>query len=257
MDSTFKERPILEEVFPMNHSTTQHSNTEKTKLNRDGVKGIVREFIRPVIQLAILLISAGRVNWINAWVYIGVFVVIQIVFMMTLYKINPQVLNERGKVFRKNTKTFDKLFYAIGLPFGLGMLIIAGLDTRYGWSTMSFGEILLGFVIFIPAIIFGLWAMAVNSYFSVTVRIQEEREHQVCRSGPYKIVRHPGYVSLIFGIAAIPLILGSWWALAPGSIFLVLVVIRTALEDRTLQKELPGYKEYAQMTRYRLVPLVW
>lgn len=226
-------------------------------LNRDGVRGIVREFLRPVIQLAILLISAGRMTWINAWVYIGVFVVIQIVFMVVLYKINPQVLNERGKVFRKNTKTFDKIFYAVGIPFGLGMFFVAGLDARYEWSVMPFGVTLLGFVVFIPAIIFGLWAMAVNSYFSVTVRIQEEREHQVCTSGPYKIVRHPGYVSFIFGVAGIPLILGSWWALAPGSIFLVLVVIRTALEDRTLQKELPGYKEYAQMTRYRLVPLVW
>jgi protein-S-isoprenylcysteine O-methyltransferase Ste14 len=241
----------------MTHSTTQNSNNEKTGLNRDGVRGIIREFIRPVIQLAILLISAGRMNWINAWVYIGVFVVIQIVFMVVLYKINPQVLNERGKVFRKNTKTFDKIFYAIAIPFGLGMLIVAGLDARYGWSVMPFGGILLGFVIFIPAIIFGLWAMAVNSYFSVTVRIQEERKHQVCSSGPYRIVRHPGYVSFIFGVGGIPLILGSWWALLPGGIFLVSIVIRTALEDRTLQKELPGYKEYAQMTRYRLVPLVW
>jgi protein-S-isoprenylcysteine O-methyltransferase Ste14 len=227
------------------------------RLNRDGVKGIVREFIRPVIQLAILLISAGRVNWINAWVYIGVFVVIQIVFIVVLYKINPQVLNERGKVFRKNTKTFDKIFYAVGIPFGLGMFFVAGLDVRYEWSVMPFGITLLGFVIFIPAIIFGLWAMAVNSYFSVTVRIQGESGHQVCTSGPYKIVRHPGYVSFILGVAGIPLILGSWLAFLPGSIFLILIVIRTALEDRTLQRELPGYKEYAASTRYRLVPLVW
>lgn len=241
----------------MTHSTTQNSNNSKIGLNRDGVRGIVREFLRPVIQLAILLISAGKIGWINAWVYIALFVLIQIIFMVVLLKINPQLLNERGKVFRKNTKTFDKIFYAIGIPFGLGMLIIAGLDTRYGWSVMPFGATLLGFVIFIPAVIFGLWAMAVNSYFSVTVRIQEERKHQVCRSGPYKIVRHPGYISLILGIAGIPLILGSWWALLPSSIFLVLVVIRTTLEDRTLQRELPGYKEYVASTRYRLVPLVW
>lgn len=241
----------------MTQSTIQNLNTSPTGLNRDGIRGVVREFMRPVIQLTILLISAGRIDWINAWMYVGLFLVIQIIFIAALLKINPQVLNERGKVFRENTKTFDKVFYALMIPITLGILIIAGLDFRYEWSTMPFEVSLLGVLIFIPAGTFGLWAMAVNSYFSTTVRIQEERGHQVCSSGPYKIVRHPGYVSFILGILGMPLILGSCWALIPGSVSTLLIILRTALEDRSLQQELPGYKEYTTMTRYRLVPLVW
>lgn len=99
--------------------------------------------------------------------------------------------------------------------------------------------------------------MAVNPHFETTVRIQDDREHRVCTSCPYKIVRHPGYVGVILGTLGIPLILGSWWGLVPGTIMILLVVMRTALEDRTLQKELTGYKEYTKITRYRLFPFVW
>jgi len=241
----------------MTHVTEQYLNQNNIALNRDGVRGIIREFLRPFIQIAILLISAGKFGWINAWIYIGLFLMIQIVFTVLLMRVNPQLLNERGKFMRENTKTFDKIFYAVGIPVGLGMFVIAGLDARYAWSAMDVGLNVLGVVIFIPTIIFGLWAMAVNTYFSTTVRIQEERGHQVCTSGPYKIVRHPGYVSFILGALGIPLILGSWWTFVPAAVLICLIIFRTALEDRTLQKELSGYKEYTTMTRYRLVPLVW
>jgi protein-S-isoprenylcysteine O-methyltransferase Ste14 len=112
-------------------------------------------------------------------------------------------------------------------------------------------------LIALPSFLFALWAMVVNTHFEATVRIQEEREHQVCSSGPYEIVRHPGYVSMILLAFANPLILGSRWAFAPAGLIVLLVLARTALEDRTLQDELLGYKEYAASTRYRLLPGVW
>lgn len=137
------------------------------------------------------------------------------------------------------------------------MLVLAGLDARYGWSTMPLSMTFIGCLLFLPVIGFGLWAMAVNSYFSITVRIQEERGHQVCTTGPYKFVRHPGYVSFILSVASIPLILGSWWACLASGILIVLIIVRTALEDLTLHRELPGYRDYATATRYRLVPRLW
>ena len=136
--------------------------------------------------------------------------------------------------------------------------ILAGLDAvRYEWSNMSMIWIIFGIVITIPGFAITYWAMAVNKFFEPTVRIQEERGHKVCKEGPYKFVRHPGYVGLILFTLGGPFILGSWWALLPSGLIVFLVFFRTALEDRTLQKELSGYREYAEVTKFRLIPRVW
>ena len=101
---------------------------------------------------------------------------------------------------------------------------------------------------------FACWAMVENRFFSGVVRIQTDRGHVVCDSGPYHIVRHPGYIGNILALAGIVLALSSIWTIVPAMIAFVIAVVRTALEDRTLQEELPGYKEYAQRVRYRLIP---
>jgi protein-S-isoprenylcysteine O-methyltransferase Ste14 len=137
-------------------------------------------------------------------------------------------------------------------------LIISGFDAvRYQWTTMPIEFTIAAVVMSLLAFFFALWAMAVNPYFESTVRIQHDRHHQVCNSGPYKIVRHPGYVGLILTRLAAPLILGSWWGLIPSGVIVLLIIFRTALEDRILQKELSGYKTYTTITRYRLIPFVW
>ena len=101
------------------------------------------------------------------------------------------------------------------------------------------------------------WAMIVNAYFSTVVRIQRERGHTVCRTGPYRFVRHPGYVGFMLQSLGIPLLLGSWWALLPGFAAIAVMIIRTAFEDRMLQAELPGYQEYVRDVHYRLLPGIW
>ena len=114
----------------------------------------------------------------------------------------------------------------------------------------------MGVVFLIVSSVLVNWAMIENPYFEPTVRIQNDRDHQVVTTGPYAIVRHPGYLSGILWIASIPLILGSLYALAPFVLYTVLMILRTYLEDRTLQEELPGYTEYAERIKYRLFPVI-
>jgi protein-S-isoprenylcysteine O-methyltransferase Ste14 len=138
------------------------------------------------------------------------------------------------------------------------MLIVAGFDDRWSWSPpqavavqiAAFVAVALGDVLF-------AWAMASNMFFSSVVRIQQDRGHTVQSGGPYRFVRHPGYLGTIVPTLATPLALGSLWAFIPAGLLTAVMVVRTALEDKTLRDELAGYTEYAQRTRYRLVPGVW
>ncbi len=102
-----------------------------------------------------------------------------------------------------------------------------------------------------------VWALVKNRFFSGVVRIQTDREHAVCDSGPYRVIRHPGYAGNVLPLFGIALALSSLWALIPAVAGLVIAVLRTALEDRTLQAELPGYREYARRMRYRLFPGIY
>ena len=168
------------------------------------------------------------------------------------------MLNERGSVVKKGTKVFDKVWVATYPILSFGSLVIMGFDAvRYHWSAMPPWLIIPGIFIFVPGSILGLRAMAVNKFFEWTVRIQEDRNQYICKSGPYKIMRHPGYAGLIMSLLSYPLILGSWWGFVPNVILIFIIVIRTTLEDHTLQSELPGYGEYARQVKYRLIPFVW
>jgi len=174
--------------------------TSKVKLNRYGVRYILRESIGTLIFFGILLISAGKFDWIHAWMCTGLILSYQIINITILFKINPQLLNNRGKVVQQSTKLFDKIFVVIYLPLAFTIPLIAGFDAvRFQWSTMSLGLNVLGGVIFVPACILGAWAMAVNAHFETTVLIQEN-EQQVCTAGPYKKIRHPGYAAEILAL---------------------------------------------------------
>ena len=128
---------------------------------------------------------------------------------------------------------------------------------RFGWSDVPMLVKVLGFLGYLPSIGFAFWAMLENAYASNVVRIQEDRGHEVCTTGPYRFMRHPMYVGVIFGVIFIPISLGSYYALILSASAIILFITRTALEDKTLQEELPGYKEYAQKVRYRLFPGLW
>lgn len=231
-------------------------NIKTSKLDRYGQMGLVVNFSGIILVLVVLLISANDVYWINGWVYFVFMLSYEIIYALLLMKINPGLLNERAKVIKKGSKRFDKVFAVFYLPLYFMVMVVSGLDAvRYGWSTMPLWITLLGLVMIIMASYLSFWAMAVNSYFECTVLVRENQ--QVCKSGPYRFVRHPGYAAGIVSFLAAPLILGSWWGLVPSAMLVIMLVVRTAMEDRTLKKELPGYREYTRTTRYRLIPGVW
>jgi protein-S-isoprenylcysteine O-methyltransferase Ste14 len=173
---------------------------------------------------------------------------------------HPDLLAERAKFMQhENTKSWDNvLARLVGLGGGL-IPLVAGLDARYEWPGMDFGlpEKIIALVLILAGFTFGAWALMENRFFSGVVRIQKERGHHVVSTGPYAWVRHPGYAGALLTYWLTPIFLDSLWTFAPVAFISFVLLIRTDLEDRTLQRELPGYKEYAQKTRYRLLPGMW
>jgi len=157
------------------------------------------------------------------------------------------------------TKKWDKVVSGLyALAMYLALPSVAGLDERFGWTgDLSVTWHVAGAVVLAAGVGLSAWAMIANAYFSTAVRIQTDRGHTVCSTGPYRFVRHPGYVGFILQALGLPILLGSLWALIPGITATVLMIIRTSLEDRTLQAELPGYQDYVQKVRYHLVPGIW
>lgn len=227
----------------------------KNKLNRQGIKGIITGFIGIFSALIILLISAGEISWLNGWLFFGLILGYEISYVALFLRVNPRLLNERGKLVSEESKRFEKIFAILYLPLYFSVLIISGIDARYGWTIMPLWVTVFGVIMFLLASSFSFWAMYSNPYFECTLRTQEDQK--VVNTGPYKIVRHSGYLAGIISFLAAPIILGSWWGFIPSLILTLALVIRTKLEDSTLQRELPGYKEYTKTTPYRLLPMIW
>ena len=209
-----------------------------------------------LLQGAILFGSAGTLDWVWAWAYLAIYVVdiaANSVFMLQ----RPEQVAERGRAgFRKDWDKIISLAWALLYFFVL--LVVAGLDQRFVWSyRLSIGLHLAGLAGFVLGLALFSWAMIANAYFSTVVRLQADRGHSVCTTGPYRAVRHPGYAGGILQGLAVPLLLGSLWALIPGILSGIMMTLRTAFEDRMLRAELPGYEAYAGRVRYRLLPGVW
>jgi len=208
----------------------------------------------------VLLITSGRLNWGMAWVYSILSVVLSLGSRIAMARKHPDLVAERAN-FREadNVKAWDKKLVPWVAQIGpFIVLVVAGLDKRFGWSPMLPPWVtLIALVISVLGFLFSTWALMENRYFSAVVRIQHERGHAVCKTGPYKIVRHPGYAGGMIWYLMTPLILGTLWAYIPTVFVMALTILRTVLEDKTLQAELPGYQAYTQETRYRLVPGIW
>jgi protein-S-isoprenylcysteine O-methyltransferase Ste14 len=211
------------------------------------------------IQSVIFFVSASHTVGCRPWIFFGASFVHFVVSTAVQYKVNPEILAHRVKRRRKGSKLWDEILMRVSnLMILIAIPAVAGLDLgKFRWSSFDVEYAILGFVLLALSTILMNWAMAVNPHFEPTVRIQKDRGHKVISSGPYKIVRHPGYLAGILFALSMPLIMGSAFALIPAGIYAALFVIRTLLEDRTLRKELDGYPEYAKGVKHKLFPGIW
>ncbi len=232
------------------------TNDGRPGLDRYGKRRIVQVVFYFFLSGALLFVSAGRWDWTEAWIYLGVGIVLAIAGSFLVIRKNPAVINERGRKSEK-TKGWDKVFGAVTVPLILGFLVVAGLDFRFGWSVVPLWARVSAFIALVPGAFFPYWAMLNNPFLAQTVRIEEERGHRVATEGPYRYVRHPMYTGILLSWLAGPIFLGSWWALLVNGFAIVALIVRTVLEDRTLQTELTGYSDYARQVPYRLMPGVW
>lgn len=222
-------------------------------------RGTVLRFLiaLPVYFLVFMCLPAGSWTWTRGWLFVGVFVGCLVASVAYLRRVNPEVIVARTHDYA-GTKSWDKVLVWLLLPAIYAIVPVAALDDgRFHASNLPWWVCGVGYGLFAAAFVFVTWAQGVNKFFERTVRIQTDRGQTVVDRGPYALIRHPGYASAIPLMMGTALALGSLWALVPAVLASLLLVLRTRWEDETLQAELPGYKEYTQRVRYRLVPGVW
>ena len=221
------------------------------------MKQLLASLAATLVFLAILLVSAGRLDYWQAWAYAATGTVMNVCTRLVLRNA-PDVAKERAKP-GKGAKGWDKALLGLGLLLNMVTLVVAGLDSgRFHWPPqLSLSWFIAGVLLTTAGMVIFLLAMKENRFFSAVVRIQTDRGHSVCSTGPYRIVRHPGYAGMIIGTMGLPCLLMSTWSGIPALISVVLLLARTRLEDFALEEELSGYRDYQRTTRFRLIPGVW
>ena len=225
--------------------------------NRAYFTQVYLGFFALSLMIAMILVLAGRINYWQGWAFGGITVILLLVKSI-FFPSKGDLIKERIKP-GPGTKWWDKIFYAFYIPAFFAIIIVGSLDGgRFRWTApLPIFVYISGYIIYIFSISIFLWAQQINRFFSSVVRIQYDRGHEVIQTGPYQYVRHPGYIGGILMAISTALVLGSLYALIPAGIVTILLIIRTYLEDTSLQKELSGYAEYAKKVRYRLMPGIW
>ena len=224
----------------------------------DAKKRVVMSAIGgPLFIIAIVFITAGTFNYWQGILYTALTMVVLAVSIFSIRK-NKELINERLKP-GEGTKSWDKVYLRLSGILFFVTLILACLDGgRFNWSPpLPFAVYLVAIGIYLLGNFFFVWARTTNRFFSSVVRIQKDRGQTVCQEGPYKYVRHPGYLGGSLYTLVTPLLLGSLWAMIPVVMTIILMIIRTLLEDKMLDAELSGYREYKEKVKYRILPHVW
>lgn len=221
---------------------------------------ILRIALMALFGPIILFLSAGDLDWTMGWVFAAFTFAFTLFSRLQILHKNPDLIAERaGALRRDNVEPWDRIMVPLlGIALPTATVVLAGLDHRFGWSPEfplwlqagAYLPILLGAVL-------SQWAAVENAFFSAVVRIQEDRGQTVVTTGPYRFIRHPGYAGSLPYTVCLPVALGSVWAFLPSLTSLVLILVRTSLEDRTLLLKLPGYRDYAERTKRRIVPGIW
>lgn len=223
----------------------------------EKIKYFFKSLIGVSFFILFLFISSGKVNYIQGWIYFFINVIGLFLNIITIPS-NDDLIKERQKT-GDNIKDWDKKILGISALFTIISYIVAGLDSgRFHWSPeINIKYSIFGaFIVLIGQIIF-LVAKSQNNFFSSVARIQTERNHSVCNNGFYKVVRHPGYIGMIISWVGFPIVMTSIYSLVPVIISIILIVLRTNLEDKMLEEELVGYDNYSQEVKYKLIPYIW
>jgi protein-S-isoprenylcysteine O-methyltransferase Ste14 len=213
-------------------------------------------YVGTALFLAVIMFVPAGIGWGRGWLFFLVFWTFKLLAAAYLWCVNPDIFVARSKV-HQGTKSWDKVLMTLLLTSFLAIFVIAALDARYAWSSVSTRFVVLGYVLFTLGFAASIWVYAVNKFAEPSVRIQSDRGHQVVETGPYSIVRRPLYAASIVLFVGMALAMGSCWAFIPVASGTLVIIVRIILEDRVLQNELQGYKEYAARVRYRLVPGIW
>jgi len=222
------------------------------------LKALLRFGVYILVLAAILFFSAGRLDWVMGWAFIGVWTIVAGILPALAVPLDQELMEERTQI-KEGVKDWDKpIVIILNILTPLGFLVVAGLDVRFGWSPQnSLALHVVALAVAALGYLLSVWAAASNRFYGRFVRIQKERGHTVVSSGPYQYVRHPGYAGLIVFYFAAALAFGSLWTLILNGLMSLLLVLRTALEEKTLHEELDGYRAYTAKVRYRLLPGVW
>jgi protein-S-isoprenylcysteine O-methyltransferase Ste14 len=241
----------------MNGDPSSRQPGHQSRTTRSMGRYLTREAMGLVLLAVALFLPAGRLDWVMGWALVGMTFLWVSATALVLILRAPELIAERTGP-RKGAKAWDTAIMSVVGLSTLARCVVAGFDARLGWTTgITVPMEIVAAVVAILGYVAVVWATDANAFFSQIVRIQKERGHTVATGGPYRFVRHPGYGGTILFELAVPVMLGSWWALIPGGLGALLFILRTALEDRTLLQELEGYQEYARQVRYRLVPGIW
>ncbi len=229
----------------------------KRRIVRPMGKRLVQVFTFLVLYAALFFGIAGRIDLPQAWAFFGGYMAYSVLLALLVH--DPELFKERTRGAGSVKQVWDRIILAVNALAMIGIFVVSALDAgRYEWQPApSLPVIIAGFVFYYLGGAILVWAMRTNTFFSTVVRIQEERGHHAITAGPYRYVRHPGYVGMILMMLTTPLALGSYWALLPATVAALALVARTAKEDALLQRELPGHADYARQTRYRLIPGLW
>lgn len=217
---------------------------------------LIKQFLGTLLFFGIIFISAGRINYWQGLIYL-IIGLIMVLLNHTVLRIDSELLMERSKA-GEGAKSWDKLILGLSFLTTISMYITAGLDSgRYHWSpNFHWSLYLMGIIFTALGQLLFLIAQKQNKFFSSIARIQTDREHVVCETGLYKMVRHPAYLGSIIQSLGFPLLFGSLWSLIPIGILIILLLTRTNLEDKMLKNELKGYREYALKNRYKIIPFI-
>ncbi len=223
-------------------------------MNKDIIRRLVQVFSVLLLQGAILFVAAGTLSWKWAWIALLLSLFLLVIDLIVL---PAELIEERGRK-KENVKKWDRMLTSVIIFPTILMFVFSGLDQRFNWT----GDVhiiinITGLVLIFSGSMIFTWSMVSNKFFSTLVRLQTDRQHTVVTEGPYKYVRHPGYLGYIIFTSATPIALGTFWGLVFSVIIGILLIVRTVLEDATLKKELPGYAEYTENVKYKLIPFLW